>query len=194
MKHQRIKLSTGLIDIYDEAVPRYERVSINEFTNSACQFTVAWSDQLAKEPHLFHLMHPDNPMQYDLIRRLKDCPHLPERLDGLSLSKSIINLSSPSSIHHMHCHSHEDIVILYYINNEWEQHWEGETMFYSETGEIELASQYTPGRLLVFDAKMPHSIRAQSPAGPPFRFSLSMFWKKDMPKSDAEDYQLLSLP
>jgi hypothetical protein len=64
---------------------------------------------------------------------------------------------------------------LYYANLEWEQHWHGETLFYSEDlNEIDLAIRYTPGRIVVFDATIPHSIRPQSNVANNYRFTYAM--------------------
>ena len=65
------------------------------------------------------------------------------------------------------------------IEQKWQEHWEGETMFFSEDGEVELTCKYTPGRVLVFSGQTPHAIRAQSPAGPPFRTTISYFWSRN---------------
>ena len=75
-------------------------------------------------------------------------------------------------------HSHpEKLAILYYVNLDWEDGWHGETLFYNESGkEIVFASPYTPGRVIVFDASIPHTIRPQSVIGPKFRFTLSIFF------------------
>ena len=78
----------------------------------------------------------------------------------------------------VHAHSDTEKVILYYAALEWEDHWEGETMFFAEDGEIEFVNKYVPGRVIVFDGQMPHPIRAPSHAGPQFRLTATWFMEK----------------
>jgi Rps23 Pro-64 3,4-dihydroxylase Tpa1-like proline 4-hydroxylase len=81
-------------------------------------------------------------------------------------------------VYYAHTHG-EDKVLLYYINMEWKEGWHGETQFYSDDlKEVKYTSPYTPGRLILFDGKIPHTMRPQSIIAPKFRFSLSMFLKK----------------
>ena len=178
MSHLRLELSTGVVDVYDNIVPNYIASDIHNFLRQDCGYFIGWKDQADKDPHLHAVMPEASSIPFNLIDLLKGRPEMDERLEGLQKRTSIANLTTASSIHHRHTHPYDDLVILYYANMEWQDHWEGETMFYAEDGEIELASKYTPGRILVFDAKMPHTIRAQSSAGPSFRFSLSIFWEK----------------
>ena len=42
--------------------------------------------------------------------------------------------------------------------------------------DIIYTSPYTPGRIIVFDATIPHAIRPQSVIGPKFRFTLASFF------------------
>jgi hypothetical protein len=178
MSNLRLELSTGVVDVYDNIVPKHLALKVNNFLVDECGYFIGWKDQTDKDPHLHAVLPDANRLQFDLIGLLEDRPEMLERFKGLKKRTTIANLSTASSIHHVHAHPHDDLVILYYANLEWQDHWEGETMFFAEDGEIELTSKYTPGRIIVFDAKMPHTIRAQSPAGPPFRFSISMFWEK----------------
>jgi hypothetical protein len=91
----------------------------------------------------------------------------------LKIFQSIVNLSTPSDINWVHAHP-EKLAMLYYVNLTWRNHWYGETLFFSEDEkEIEVALPYTPGRLVVFDAGIPHTIRPQSTAADQYRFTFS---------------------
>lgn len=177
MNHKRVKLSTGVIDIFDGAVSHYERDNVFDFLISKCGWHIGWNDVKGGEPHLHAVLQDDN--WYNLIENLAGNKVANERMRGLIGHLIIANLSTSSSIHHKHTHPNSDLVSLYYANEQWMDHWEGETVFYSEDGDIEYVNKYVPGRIMLFDAKMPHSIRAQSPAGPQFRFTISYFWKHD---------------
>lgn len=53
-------------------------------------------------------------------------------------------------------------------------------LFYNskDLSKIEFASVYKPGRIILFDGHIPHTIRPQSIKGPKFRFTLSVFLRK----------------
>ena len=99
-----------------------------------------------------------------------------DTLNGCVDVMSILNLSVPSDVNHIQTHK-EKKVLLYYVNLEWNQGFHGETLFYTEDLEsIQFASPYTPGRIMVFDANIQHTIRPQSIIAPQYRFSLSIFF------------------
>ena len=103
---------------------------------------------------------------------------------GYKITRSVLNLSTPSDVLFLHAHV-EDKVILYYVNLEWRAHWYGETLFYDEPlKQIMLATPYTPGRVIVFDGKIPHTIRPQSHSAPFFRFTLTIFLEKLRDRKD----------
>lgn len=100
------------------------------------------------------------------------------KLNELVLERITINLSTPSDSYYPHCH-HKQWSLLYYINLDWKPEWGGETLFYDDNlTEIVFASMYTPGRIILFDGEIPHSIKAQSSLAPHYRFSLAMFFNK----------------
>lgn len=64
--------------------------------------------------------------------------------------------------------------MLYYANLNWDKDWGGETMFSNETYDtIDLAVQYKPGRVVLFDSSIPHKACLGSPDSPQFRTLLS---------------------
>jgi hypothetical protein len=70
-------------------------------------------------------------------------------------------------------------VLLYYVNLEWREGWHGETLFFQENlKDVAFTSVYTPGRLIAFDAKIPHTIRPQSHIAAQYRFTLAMVFNK----------------
>ena len=177
MNHKRIKLSTGKIDIYDDLIPLSDSQRVYEFLVKNCGWYLGWKDNNDADVNLHASLKLG---EFDFITdHLKDQEEFEERTRGMSNSMVIANLSHASGVHHKHAHQDEDIVLLYYANIKWEEHWEGETMFFSEDGEVEYTCKYKPSRVVVFDGSIPHTIRAQSVAGPQFRFSLSYFWRKE---------------
>ena len=179
MSHTTVKLSTGTIDIFDGVVPMYKMTKTYNHLTGPCSWHIGWSDRTDTDPNLYCEIHDD--WVFELIEPLAQVPHYMERMEGMGCNRVVGNLSHASSVHYTHTHPNESLVLLYYANRQWEEHWEGETMFFAENGEVEYTNKYTPGRILLFDATMPHTIRAQSPAGPPFRFSMSYFWSPHEP-------------
>jgi hypothetical protein len=72
-------------------------------------------------------------------------------------------------LHRLHCnshlygdlqHAHVDITpgvtALYYANIDWQDDWQGETIFYDRAGEPSAAVAPKPGRLAVFPGDMVH--------------------------------------
>jgi hypothetical protein len=48
-------------------------------------------------------------------------------------------------------------ILSYYVNEEWDQNWHGETLFANNSGECEIAVQYNPGRVIVYSADTFHA-------------------------------------
>jgi len=90
-----------------------------------------------------------------------------------------VNLSTPTDCHWAHTHK-DHTVLLYYVNKHWKHDWAGETMFFNDDlSEVAYASVYKPGRIIVFDGEIPHSVRPQSSIAPNYRFTLSLFFKNN---------------
>lgn len=181
MNHKRIELSTGTVDIYDNSVPLTKRLEMLDWLQKDCGFYLGWSDRFDETPHLHAVVNNAYPQVFDLLENIRETSTFMERIVrtdcNLDCDKVIANLSTSASVHHSHTHP-EKLVTLYYANLEWKEEWEGETMFFDEDGEVEFTSRYVPGRILIFDGSMPHTIRAQSHAGPHYRFSISYFWRE----------------
>lgn len=78
------------------------------------------------------------------------------------LDSASVNLSTPADLYHVHTdtHTREGVTILYYVNMRWPIDWAGETIFLNDNGDdYEYVSAYKPGRVLMFDATIPHVIR-----------------------------------
>ena len=82
-------------------------------------------------------------------------------------------------MHYIHAHWDKQIA-LYYVNLDWKDGWYGETLFYDPLNlqKIDFASSFIPGRILLFDGSIPHTIRPQSIKGPKFRMTLSLIYSK----------------
>lgn len=58
------------------------------------------------------------------------------------------------------------VSLIYYVNMTWDPEWGGETLFANEKGEPEVIIPFTPGRIVIFDSKIPHRSTHVSPDSP----------------------------
>lgn len=63
--------------------------------------------------------------------------------------------------------------LLYYPMQEWNDGWDGETVFFDEHGEIAMAVRPRPNRAVVFDSRIPHAGRAPSRMCPALRVTVA---------------------
>jgi hypothetical protein len=111
-----------------------------------------------------------------IIENIKD-KELLGLLKNKEIYRCIVNCSVPTDTNFVH--SHSNTTFLYYANPFWKEGWAGETLFYNESvSEIVYASVYKPGRVILFDGSIPHSLRPQSRMAPHHRYTLSMFLDK----------------
>jgi hypothetical protein len=177
MSGKKYTLSSGkLIYVFDDMLPLQSRDHIYDFVSKS-KFVLGWMDGNTQEARNHSFLHSVFSEEDDHHLGLIDfyrTSELAELIEGLEVKKSVVNLSVSSDVHFVHAHP-EKLVILYYANLAWEPHWYGETVFFSEDlKNIELALPYTPGRIIAFDASIPHAIRPQSVAAEKHRFTYAM--------------------
>jgi hypothetical protein len=158
-----------------------------EFRSEAYTFAklvplqMGWADTaITENQHHKYLHAPLTPADLGAFRMLDYLKHTPiaEITKGLRLEKTVLNVTVTSDAHFTHSHA-EKKVVLYYLNQEWQDGWHGETLFFSENSkDIVFASRYVPGRVIVFDGSIPHSIRPQSRIAPQYRYTLAMVYDK----------------
>jgi hypothetical protein len=172
-KGKRIAVYDGLFDL------RF-RQKVFEYAYSS-YFVLGWADGSIIENQGIRYLHSnysDKDLQHlGIIDDISNTVAFKE-LEGYNISKAVLNLSTACNTNFVHAHS-EDKVLLYYVNLEWKDGWHGETLFYSEDlKDIVFASPYTPGRIIAFDADIPHTIRPQSHTAVQYRFSLALILTK----------------
>lgn len=169
-------MSTRHIHTVDDIVPLVARHAIYTYVTHS-RFVLGWEDSadMAKSGYknLYSTYTRDEVSASGFGEYLAH-PRVAEHLEGYVWEKCVINLSTPSDINFTHTHPCGQRIVLYYVNLEWKTEWYGETMFLNETDDsIMMAARYTPGRILVFDGAIPHSIRPQSSIGPQYRFTMT---------------------
>ncbi len=168
------------IAVYDDLFTMQFRLRVFDFVNKSL-FQLGWGDstEFYKRNHMFlHSVYSEEDLaRLGILEAIRNSAAASE-LDGYTVSKAIVNLSTPDDSNFVHTHA-ESKVLLYYVNTDWRDGWHGETLFFDEPQkDIVFASAYTPGRLLSFDASIPHAIRPQSHIAVPFRFTLAIVLNK----------------
>ena len=176
-----------IYNIEDRRIVTYDNLLSYNFRQTAYEFAknslfkLGWNDTGTIENSPFKLLHSEysesDLKTFGLMTQLENT-EIYDILKNYKVSRCVLNLSTPDDSNFCHTHS-DDFVLLYYVNLEWKNEWYGETIFYDElTENIELAIPYKPGRITLFEGKIPHSIRPQSRIAPFYRFTLSIFFKK----------------
>jgi len=168
------------IAIYDNLFDFHYRNDIYDFATKS-YFQIGWEDthnlENSKHRYLHSLYSQTDIDNLGIIEKIQNTPAA-EEIVGYEIEKTVLNLSTPADSHFIHTHQNNK-VLLYYVNLNWNDGWHGETLFYkNNTQEIVFATPYVPGRLLCFDAKIPHTVRPQSHIASHYRFTLSIFLNK----------------
>lgn len=169
------------ITTYDEVLDFQFRQDIYMFCMNS-KFRIGWADSAITENQynkfLYSSFSEDDLQSLGYLNRLNNSP-IAHELEGYRVDQCILNLTTPFDTYYQHCHSHDKAILLY-VNLEWRDGYHGETLFFNEDMKsIFLATPYTPGRITVFDPKIPHSIRPHSSRAPFFRFTLATFLYKE---------------
>lgn len=168
------------ICVYDNLFNWHYRGYVYSFAQNS-NFTIGWPDGCIVEKQTNRFLHSvyskDDVDRLGILEQIKESEAAKE-LEGYVLDKTILNLSTAADTNYIHTHP-EDKVLLYYVNLEWLDGWHGETLFFDESHrDVVYASPYTPGRLISFDAKVPHTIRPQSHIAAQYRFTLALVFNK----------------
>jgi len=181
MKHKSLILENNKkIEVLDNIFPMDFRTSAYDFCRNSL-FRIGWSDTNQPDKkandYFFHSVFSQKDLDnLGIMKYIMDSP-VADMIEGLTIHQCIVNCSTPSDVNFTHIHQ-QNKVLLYYVNLDWQDGWHGETQFYTEDNkEVQYTSPYTPGRLIVFDANIPHAIRPQSIIGPQHRFTLAIVYK-----------------
>jgi|LWDU01.1.fsa_nt_gi hypothetical protein len=91
-----------------------------------------------------------------------------------------VNCTNPGDTPYEHrdgfCKDVLDLTFILYINTTWDRNWGGETVYYTDSGEVAFSVLPKPGRLVIHECILNHASRAPSIdmlAGQPHRFTLA---------------------
>ena len=181
MKYAHRQVGKYNIHVFDDVFTLHEKENFYKFFSNS-MFKIGWADSVELQDQNKLFLHssysPADVLNSGFVDALRNKQHaeLNAVLNQKTLKTAVVNLSTPANSYQAHSHQ-EGLSVLYYANLRWQEEWAGETMFFSEDlKDVVFTSPYVPGRIIVFDNPLPHSIRAQSIAGPQYRFTFASFW------------------
>lgn len=166
------------IYVYDDLFSLRTR-DVTLFKCFRSNYKLGWGDGETEDLggyHYLHSMFSEQELEMTpFFTELQQTPAY-DHVKDLSISQIVVNLATPCQANFLHAHP-EKKVLLYYANTKWEEGWHGETHWYDEAKkEIEYSSPYVPGRLVIFDGSIPHTIRPQSYLANRYRFTLTILF------------------
>lgn len=170
------------IKFYDNIIPLEFRDVLYSYA-SRCNFKIGWNDFASGEhitdPNLHSEWSLEDLNRTKILEFIKPCIKETSWFTNENLSTAVLNLVKSEDVHHIHSHRGSQVVLVY-LNLNWRDGWYGETLFFDkfDFNKIIFASAFVPGRIILFDGQIPHTIRPQSKVGPKFRMTLSLFYNK----------------
>lgn len=168
---------TKRIDVYDDALQFDYRRYIYQIVSESKFEINGWKDAYELEKSKHQYLHCEYEIdQFKTWRFIENLSFpVKKELENKEPLAVTANLSVPSDTNF--AHSHSGLSLLYYVNLDWRVEWSGETLFFTENcKDIIFASPYVPGRIIIFDGSIPHSIRPQTYLAPHYRFTLAIFF------------------
>lgn len=171
------------IDVFNDVFDYNQCQRLEEFANNS-SFRIGWSDteDMSRSQQFIHSMFSvEDLTACGVIAALRES-QVGGHIAGYHPIGAVLNLTTPSDSHVPHTHNNTDKICLVYVNTHWDHKWYGETLFYSESlDSIEVAVPYKPNQVVIFDPRIPHSVRPQSHDSVKYRFTLAIMLTK--PKS-----------
>lgn len=88
------------------------------------------------------------------------------------------NVSKSSPNFHPDSFKEGSVSMLYYANVKWDLSWDGYTVWASDDlKKVEHIELPEPGKIVIFDSKIPHKATAVSPEAPSFRYTMNSVWE-----------------
>ena len=150
---------------------------------SDAQATMYWTHQLynfcpGEDPD-YHmnagLEASNNKIYLDVLNYLEAIiPDLPPRANMYASYVNSLKFGDMPGIHVDAPYFVEDnLTVLVYLNAEWMPNWGGETIFYDDKLDAKKIVSLKPGRVVMFDGRIPHTGRAPNRITPYNRYILA---------------------
>jgi Rps23 Pro-64 3,4-dihydroxylase Tpa1-like proline 4-hydroxylase len=179
MKHKRQTTSDGkIIDIFDNVFTASERSHHITFCqNSKYSLGGKTTIDFAHQKNTFFqsIFSKEDFNNFKFDSQLSFNP-IAEKLKNHYAcdNKCWVTVSSPLSTYYFHTDNPDEysnsLTLLYYVNSKWDRNWGGETLFANNDGECEIAVEYKPGRIVIFDSTIEHKPSPISMEASEFRF------------------------
>ena len=150
---------------------------------SDAQATMYWTHQLynfcpVDDPDYHQnagLEASNNKIYLDILNYLEAiCPDLPPRENMYASYVNTLKFGDMPGIHVDAPYFVEDnMTVLVYLNAEWMPNWGGETIFYDHNLDAAKVVSLKPGRVVMFDGRIPHTGRAPNRITPYNRYILA---------------------
>ena len=159
-----------------------------EGSPSDAQATMYWTHQLynfcpVDDPDYHQnagLEASNNKIYLDVLNYLEaTVPDLPPRANMYASYVNVLKNGDLPGIHVDAPYFVEDnLTVLVYLNAEWRQNWGGETIFYDHNLDAKKIVSLKPGRVVMFDGRIPHTGRAPIGTTPFSRYILAYKYMK----------------
>ena len=150
---------------------------------SDAQATMYWTHQLYNfcpvDDPAYHmnagLEASNNKIYLDVLNYLEAIiPDLPPRANMYASYVNSLKFGDMPGIHVDAPYFVEDnLTVLVYLNAEWMPNWGGETIFYDDKLDAKKIVSLKPGRVVMFDGRIPHTGRAPNRITPYNRYILA---------------------
>ena len=183
MKCEIIKYDNSEVIIIDDAVCTNKRINIYfdccmlpyNISNSSVNDIQGITDKRLKSD-----LDHENPIVDLLLEEGSDSSNIIKKYipsETYGFSRGYVNLGIHGDVNHMHVDGkyYECKTLLYYANRHWENNWGGHTVFYDTDGNIKTTIEIKPGRIVIFDGNIPHTVMPMNPrCSPSFRFTVAL--------------------
>ncbi len=171
MKHKKVTTSSGrFIDVYDDVFPPHlSMVHLNFIQNSYFKLGSSSNEVVLWQRSKTFFQSSFSKEDFNNFKFIND--ELLQKLQNYQVERCWAVASSPFSTYYYHCDGDEPgITVLYYVNSRWNREWGGETLFANDEGECEIAVEYKPNRVVIFDSLIEHKPSSISIEADEFRF------------------------
>ena len=183
MKCETIKYDDGReINIIDDSVASSEILDIYfiscalayQISNSSCSEVQGIVDRRLKcdiedtHPIIEYLLS-EKTNSHKAIKK-----YIPSEVYGFD--RGYVNLGIHGDVNQMHIdHRYDCKTLLYYANRHWEYNWGGNTIFYDNDGNAKTNIEIKPGRIVIFDGGIPHTVMPMNiRCSPSYRFTVAL--------------------
>jgi len=107
----------------------------------------------------------NNKLYLDILSYLEAvCPNMPPRAHMYSAYVNVLRHGNSPGIHvDAPYHVESNKTVLVYMNDVWHPEWGGETVFFDHELDAKYLVAPRPGRIVIFDGRIPHTGRTPTP-------------------------------